>query len=114
MQQSAPIYVDFYDFLDDDDDDQDGGQDEEDADDVPCRTRGCRLADSRAQPWESSENCGEAPALETHKLHCIEKQNNVFLLIIQGTENHQTMLLFMLEALCNGTPRDKLHCIHTL
>ena len=53
----------------------------------------------------------EAPALQTHKLHRIEKQNNVFLLIIQGTENHQTMLLFMLEALCNGNPRDKLHCI---
>ena len=43
------------------DDDQDGGQDEVDADDVPCRTRGCRLADSSAQPWESSENCGGGP-----------------------------------------------------
>ena len=55
----------------------------------------------------------EAPALQTHKLHRIEKQSNVFLLIIQRTENHQTMLLFMLEALCNGNPypRDKLHCI---
>ena len=61
MQQSAPIYVDFYDFLDDDDDDQDGGQDQVDADDVPCKTRGCRLADSSAQPWESSENCGGGP-----------------------------------------------------
>ena len=66
MIMSTPIYVDFYDFLDDDndddeDDDQDLDKDEEDADDVPCRTRGCRLADSSAQPWESSENCGGGP-----------------------------------------------------
>ena len=56
----------------------------------------------------------EAPALQTHKLHRIEKQSIVFLLIIQRTENHQTMLLlFMLEAQCNGNPYpwDKLHCI---
>ena len=56
----------------------------------------------------------EAPALQTHKLHRIEKQNNVLLFIIRGTKSHQTLLLVMFEALCNGTPRDKLHCIHTL
>ena len=57
----------------------------------------------------------EAPALQTHKLHRIEKQSNVFLLIIQRTENHHYVVAHVGGAMqWEPVPTGQTALYHTL